>query len=102
MEAIKSEVKKLINSDFISEVQNPDWVTNIVPVPKKNRKIQICIDFRDLNVACSKDDFSLQITDVMIDNMRRFERMSSMDRFFRYNQIKMYPEDEKHTSSKHY
>jgi len=45
MEAIESEVKKLINSDFISEEQHPDWLANIVPVPKKNEKIRICIDF---------------------------------------------------------
>ena len=33
----------------------------------------------------------------MIDNTCGFERMSFMDGFSRYNQIKMYPEDEKHT-----
>ena len=38
-EAIDSEVKKLIDSDFIREGQHPDWVGNIVPVPKKNGKI---------------------------------------------------------------
>jgi len=30
--------------------------------------------------------------------MCEFERMSFMDRFSGYNQIKMYPDDEKHTS----
>jgi len=34
----------------------------------------------------------------MIDNMCDFERMSFMDDFSGYNQIKMYLEDEKHTS----
>ena len=51
MEAIQSEVKKLIDSGFIREEQHPDWVVNIVPVTKKNGKIQICTDFRDLNEA---------------------------------------------------
>jgi len=39
MEAIQSEVKKLIDSGFIREEQHPDWVANIVPVTKKNGKI---------------------------------------------------------------
>jgi len=56
MEAIQSEVKKLIDSGFIREEQHPDWVANIVPVAKKNGKIRICIDFRDLNEACPKDE----------------------------------------------
>ena len=67
MEAIQSEVEKLIDSGFIREEQHPDWVANIVPVAKKNGKIRICIDFRDLNEACPKDEFPLPITDVMID-----------------------------------
>ena len=46
---------------------------------------------------CPKDEFSLLITDVMIDNTCGFERMSIMNRFSGHNQIKMYPDDEKHT-----
>jgi hypothetical protein len=98
MEAIEAEVDKLIECGFIREEQHLDWLTNIVHVPKKNGKIRICIDFRNLNSACPKDEFPLPITDVMINNTCRFERMSFMDGFSRYNQIKMYPEDEKHTS----
>ena len=89
MEAIQSEVRKLIDSGFIREEQHPDWVANIVPVAKKNGKIRICIDFRDLNEACPKDEFPLPITDVMIDNTCGFERMSFMDGFSGYNQIKI-------------
>ena len=97
MEAIKWEIKKLIDSDLVREEQHLDWVANIVLVPKKNGKIWIYIDYRVLNVACLKDEFSLPITDVMINNKCDFERMSSMDGFSGYNQIKMYPDDEKHT-----
>ena len=81
MQAIEAEVHKLIACGFIREEQHPDWVANIVPVLKKNGKIRICIDYRDLNTACPKDEFPLPITDVMIDNTCGFERMSFMDGF---------------------
>jgi len=97
MDAIEIEVHKLIECGFIWEDQHPDWVTNIVPVLKKNGKIRVYIDFHDLNTS-TKDKFSLLITDIMIDNTCGFERISFMDGFSRYNQIKMYPDDEKHTS----
>ena len=97
MEAIQSEVKKLIDFGFIREEQHPDWVANVIPVTKKNGKIWVCIDLCNLNEACPKDEFPLPITDVMIDNTCGFERMSFMDGFSD-NQIKMYPDDEKHTS----
>jgi len=73
-------------------------VANIVPVTKKNGKIRVCIDFCDLNEACPKDEFPLPITDVMIDNTYGFEWMPFMDGFSEYNQIKIYPDDKKHTS----
>src|SRR3954468_4507332 len=89
MEVIETEVKKLIDSGFIREEQHPDWVANVITIAKKNGKIRICIDFQNLNDACSKDEFPLPITKVMIDNTCGFERMSFMDRLLGYNQIKM-------------
>ena len=85
MGAIEAEVYKLIACGFIREEQHSDWVANIDPVLKKNGKIQICIDYRDLNAACPKDEFLLPITDVTIDNTCGFERMSFMDGFLGYN-----------------
>src|SRR4051812_27470502 len=35
MDAIEQEVQKLINSGFICEEQHPDWVSNIVPSPRR-------------------------------------------------------------------
>ena len=55
---IIGEVDKLIGADFVDEVQYPAWIANIVPVRKKNGQIRICVDFRDNNKACPKDDFS--------------------------------------------
>jgi len=52
----------------------------------------------DLNVSCLKDEFPLPITDVMIDNTCGIKIMSFMDSFSEYNQIKIFPDDEKHTS----
>ena len=49
-------------------------------------------------MACPKDDFPLLILEIMIDNTFDYERLSFMDGFSRYNQIKMFKEDEKHTS----
>jgi len=39
MEAIESEVKKLIDSDFVRKEQHSYWVANIVSISKQNGKI---------------------------------------------------------------
>lgn len=62
---------------------------NIVPVPKKERKAKMCVDYRDLNKAILKDDFPLHHIDVLVDNTTQFSVFSFMDGFSRYIQIKM-------------
>ncbi|KAL0441756.1 UNVERIFIED_CONTAM: hypothetical protein Sradi_0114500 [Sesamum radiatum] len=58
---IEGEVNKLIEVGFIREVKYPMWISSIVPVRKKNGQIRVCVDFRDLNNACPKDDFHYQL-----------------------------------------
>ncbi|KAL0320236.1 UNVERIFIED_CONTAM: hypothetical protein Sradi_5285100 [Sesamum radiatum] len=70
------------------------WISNIVLVKKKNGQIQVCVDFRDLNNVCPKDDFPLPTTELMIDATTGHEALSFMDGSFGYNQIHMAPTDE--------
>ena len=67
-------------------------MANVVPVPKKDGKVKMCVDFRDLNKACSKDDFPLPHIDMLVDNTAGSAFMSFMDDFSGYNQILMAPE----------
>ncbi|KAL0430978.1 UNVERIFIED_CONTAM: hypothetical protein Sradi_0723800 [Sesamum radiatum] len=54
---IKEEVEKLLKVNYIRRVQYPEWLANVVLVPKSNGKWRMCIDFTDLNRACPKDSF---------------------------------------------
>ena len=71
----------------------PQWVANIVLVPKKDGKVRMCVDYRDLNKASSKEDFPLLHIDTLVDNTPSFVVFSFMDGFYGYNQIKMAPDD---------
>ena len=74
---------------FIKLVHQAEWIANVVLIPKKDGKVQMCMDFRDLNKACPKDDFPLPHIDVLVDNIAGSALMSFIDGFLRYNQIKM-------------
>ncbi|XP_074313449.1 uncharacterized protein LOC141648620 [Silene latifolia] len=95
---IEKEVNKLIEAGFIREVTYPTWIANIVPVRKKNGQLRVCVDFRDLNNACPKDDFPLPVTELMIDATTGHEALSFMDCTAGYNQILMAPEDQEATA----
>ena len=60
-----------------------------MPVPKKDGKVHMCVDFRDLNKACPKDDFPLPHIDVIVDSATSSAMYSFMDGFSGYNQIMM-------------
>ena len=69
-----------------------------MPVIKKNGQVRVCIDFRDLNKACPKDDFPLPITETMVDVTTGYEALSFMDGSSGYNQIRMSVKDKDHTA----
>jgi hypothetical protein len=94
---IEAKVDKLIAAGFIREVKYPTWLSSIV-LMKTNRQICICVDFRDLNKACPKDDFPIPILEILIDSTMGYEIFSFMDGFSGYNQIKMVPKDEELTT----
>ncbi|KAI5388917.1 hypothetical protein KIW84_074538 [Lathyrus oleraceus] len=61
---IKEEVQKQIDAGFLVTSTYPLWVANIVPMPKKDGKVRMCVDYRDLNKASPKDDFPLPHIDI--------------------------------------
>ena len=95
---VKEEIQKQLSVGFISVVECPEWLANVVPVPKKDGKVRVCVDFRDLNKASPKDDFPLPRIDMLVDSTARHAMLSFMDGFFGYNQIVMAPEDREKTS----
>ena len=66
--------------------------------PKKDGKVRVCGDFRDLNKASPKDDFPIPHIDMLVDSTTRHLMLSFMDGFSWYNQISMAPKDIEKTS----
>uniref|UniRef100_A0A2N9FCC3 Integrase catalytic domain-containing protein n=1 Tax=Fagus sylvatica TaxID=28930 RepID=A0A2N9FCC3_FAGSY len=95
---ITQEVKKLLAAGFIKPIQHPRWLSNIVPVKKKNGQIRCCVDFRNLNKACPKDEFPLPNMDLLIDSAAGHAMFSFMDGFSGYNQIRMSTRDAEKTA----
>ena len=79
--AIKAEVEKLLNVGFIYPIPLTEWVSNIVPVDKRQGTIRVCVDYRDINRACPKDNYPTPFIDQIIDKCARSEIYSLMDGF---------------------
>ena len=87
-----------MKADFLTTIAYSDWVANIVPVPNKDGKVCMCVDYWDLNQANPKDNFPLPYIDTLIDNTATNMFFSFMDGFSGYNQIKMAEEDKAKTT----
>jgi hypothetical protein len=92
--AIKIEVEKLLKVGFIYPIHLTQWVSNPIPVNKKQGTIHVCTDFCDLNKACPKDNFATPFIDQIIDECAGCEAFSFMYGFLGHNQIQIKPEDQ--------
>ena len=48
---IQTEVDNLLGASFIREVKYPEWLANVVVVPKKGGKWRVCVHYTDCNTS---------------------------------------------------
>ncbi len=76
---IKEEIERLVGAGLIRPARYVEWLSNIVPAIKKNGKLRICIDFRNINMATPKDEYPMPIADLLVDGVSGYKVLSFMD-----------------------
>ena len=94
---VKAKLEKLLHTNFIRPLAYASWISNIVPISKKDGSVHIYIDFYDVKKTCPKDDFPLPRIDTIVDLTEGHSMFSLMDGFSSYNQIKIAPKDQEKT-----
>jgi hypothetical protein len=93
------EINRLLEAKFIREIKEATWLSPPVMVEKKDTKIyRMCINFTAMNKHCPKDYFPLPRIDYIIDSTAGCERLSFLDAYSKYNQIRLKVEDEDKTA----
>ena len=87
-----------LKTRFIGEIKYPEWLANVVIVPKKGGKWRVCVDYTDLNEACSKDNFPLPQIDQIVDASGGHGMLLLLDALSGYHQIPMHPPDAEKTA----
>ena len=93
LDDIKKETERLLEAKFIRPYRYAEWISNVVPVYKKNGKLRVCINFQDLNKATPMDGYLMPIADLLVDAAAGHKVISFMDDNAGYNQIFMAKED---------
>ena len=78
---VEAELQKLLDANFIYELEHTEWVSRIVVVPKKNGKLQICVNLKKLNEQTIKDHFPLPFTKAILEALAGDEAYTFLDGF---------------------
>jgi hypothetical protein len=87
-----------LDEKIIVPLRYSEWVANLVLVKKKNDKIRLCMDFRNLNRSSLKDNYPLPKMDHVLEKLVKVNWMSMIDGFSGYNQIAVLEDDKEKTT----
>jgi hypothetical protein len=69
----------VLEAKFIRPCRYAEWILNVVPIYKKNGKLRVYIDFRDLNKATLMDGYPMPIANMLVDAVTRHKVIRFMD-----------------------
>ena len=96
---VKKELERMKELDIIEEVTEPtDWVSPMVPVPKANGDVRICVDLRKLNQAVIREKYIIPTFDDIIHQLRGSTIFSKLDAQSGFWQLPLDPETAKLTT----
>ena len=76
-------------------MEDLEWVSPRMVVPKKNGKWRICADFKPLNATTKGSHFPLPFQDEILNEVAGYERYTVCNGYSRYFQIGIAEEDQR-------
>ena len=96
---VEAELKRMKDEGIIEEVTEPtEWCAPIVPVPKKNGQVRICVDLRKLNEAVKRERYVLPSLDDIAPSLQGSKVFSKLDAASGFWQIPLHTESSKLTT----
>ncbi len=87
---VKEELERLEKCGIITKVTKPTpWVNSLVVVKKKNNRVRICIDPRDLNKAVLREHYPMNSIEDIATRLRGSTVFSTLDANSGYFQLKL-------------
>ena len=88
IDEVRHHIEQLLAAGVIRPSKSP-YTSNVVLVRKKNGKIHLCVDYRQLNSITVKDSFALPKMEEIFDCLHGAKYFTTMDMKFGYHQIEV-------------
>jgi hypothetical protein len=87
---LPQEVQKLLDANIIRPSRSP-YASPVILVPKKDKSIRMCVDFRRLNQVTITEQWPLPRKDDILDGLLGSKGFSTLDLKSGYYQVAMSP-----------
>lgn len=97
----KKELQKILDiliKKKILRPSNAEYASPVILIKKKNGKIRLCIDYREINKITIRDNFPMQLIDNNIDQLKDKKYFTILDLKDGFHHIKMSEDSVKCTS----
>ena len=96
-EGVRSEVEELVELGIVVPSTSP-WASPVVPVPKKDGTVRVCIDYRKLNEVTVADPYYMTTMDEIVERIGASKVMSKLDLAKGFYQVEVDPRSRKKTA----
>ena len=90
LQEMRTQIKALVDSSWVEPSTSP-WGAPILFVPKKDKAMRMCVDFRDLNAVTIDDSYPLPCIEVVLHRAARATHFSKIDLASGFHQIEVEP-----------
>ena len=99
LQKVKDELLKMEETGIIEQIQEPtDWCAGIVIVPKKDGRVRICTDYKNLNAAIKRERYVLPTVEDILHKLKGSTIFTKLDAMSGFWQIPLDDESAKLTT----
>ena len=96
-EGVRKEVNKLVELGIVVPSTSP-WASPVVPVPKSDGTVRVCVDYRKLNQVTTADPYYMSTMDEILERVGSSKIISKIDLAKGFYQVEVEPESQEKTA----
>ena len=96
-EGVREEVEKLVELGIVVPSTSP-WASPVVPVPKKDGTVRVCIDYRKLNEVTIADPYYMTTLEEILEKVGESRVMTKLDLAKGFYQVEVEPQSQEKTA----
>ena len=96
-EGVRAEVNKLVELGIVVPSTSP-WASPVVPVPKGDGTVRVCVDYRKLNEVTTADPYYMATMDEILERVGGSRIISKLDLAKGFYQVEVDPSSQEKTA----